>query len=1173
MAKELKFKTTADIKVPDRMIDQVLGQDHAVDLIKKSANQRRHVLLIGAPGTGKCVGKDTEILTEYGPVPAKALFAQMEGIEVKKGEETYRVPASECKVFSLNREGKIVKKPIRAAYRGRRKKAIKIITRSGTEFVVSGEHPVMTLKGQKLVFVPADELSEETFIATARHLPFNSNNVINYQSHPNIVCTKNHMQWVGRNGVRSLTLKIPNKITSDLAYFLGVCVAEARWQGNFIIYNQSQKIKDILTQCLKNVFEYPEKYIKQTEKGIFLKKSRTLAHILQSCFNFPLETTKQSGLKKVPKVLFSASNDVVAQFLAGLIDGDGHVGKKGFELTSKSKELIDGVRLLLLRFGILSRVHETYKASQSQIKRKYYRLAIYDSHNIMKLNRILSLQIPSKEHAFRQFQNKSSNTNVDIIPGLGVHLAQLKKELNIRSQELQHHPGTFSKLIYNQRQISRRFAQELIKKYKKKLSFESSSSQLALLHSPQLTELEQLVHADIFWDQIKCMSLVEDDMYDFEVADTHNLLVSSGIVVHNSMLGMALAELLPKSKLTDIMALLNPHDENKPLIKETQAGKGREINRNAQLQSTKLFKNQNILILALVIMSSILPYFFWKRGLISDIVYAASMITGVIFIVGFMLFLNISARTMNNKVEIPKLIVDNYGKKTAPFYDATGAHAGALLGDVLHDPFQSLSSSNKITIIDDKSKLKTITSNELIDNLFKKHSKKIMTKKKKNYEAIFLPEKELSVLGETNGSISPVEVLSSNRYDYEGEMIKLTTSENKELIVTPEHKIAVWKDGRIEYIEAQDIKNGNEVVAKSEDIIIDEQDIINTYDERQQKLSLSYYKYLELRKQNPSWGYKRIATKLGVSYGRTRWWWDNNSKPVPIQTVEWLKKKGLIPLRIDTHKLHLITKVLGATFGDGGIFENLNGIFLSSSNYHDVDEFSKDLQNIFGNDVILNAELREGGEYGHSWCLTNTNRNIIRFFIALGTPKGKKTNKELNVPTWIKLSEELEDEFYGSLFGSELGVSACNKLPRIEFSITGPPSLEQNRMEFLNDIINYLKKKDVIVTKRKIDVSNIRTKERGLSKNKRYRFILSQYPMNINNFAEEIKINYCNLKKWKIISSVDGHMREKLHKYLDLRAKGLGAESIMKKLEISPKYLYKVLNNTKTNLEQVEAHT
>ena len=46
-------------------------------------------------------------------------------------------------------------------------------------------------------------------------------------------------------------------------------------------------------------------------------------------------------------------------------------------------------------------------------------------------------------------------------------------------------------------------------------------------------------------------------------------------------------------------------------------------------------------------------------------------------------------KKMNHKVSPPKIVVDNFNKKQAPFYDATGAHAGALLGDVLHDPFQS----------------------------------------------------------------------------------------------------------------------------------------------------------------------------------------------------------------------------------------------------------------------------------------------------------------------------------------------------------------------------------------------------------------------------------------------------------------------------------------------------
>ncbi|MGB0652743.1 MAG: ATP-dependent protease LonB [Thermoplasmatota archaeon] len=47
------FETTADIEVPDKLLDQVIGQDHAVTVVAKAAQQKRHVMMIGEPGTGK----------------------------------------------------------------------------------------------------------------------------------------------------------------------------------------------------------------------------------------------------------------------------------------------------------------------------------------------------------------------------------------------------------------------------------------------------------------------------------------------------------------------------------------------------------------------------------------------------------------------------------------------------------------------------------------------------------------------------------------------------------------------------------------------------------------------------------------------------------------------------------------------------------------------------------------------------------------------------------------------------------------------------------------------------------------------------------------------------------------------------------------------------------------
>ncbi|MCH8067634.1 MAG: ATP-dependent protease LonB [Nanoarchaeota archaeon] len=154
-----------------------------------------------------------------------------------------------------------------------------------------------------------------------------------------------------------------------------------------------------------------------------------------------------------------------------------------------------------------------------------------------------------------------------------------------------------------------------------------------------------------------------------------------------SMIGLALAELLPKEKLVDIVAFPNPNDENMPLIRTVPAGQGRNLVARAKIQGMNMFKNQNVILFILVIVSMFAPW--WVRSYYkSDVMFAAFFLGGMIFLAAFVIFLNLGKR-MEGKAKIPKVIVDNFKKKQAPFFDATGAHAGALLGDVLHDPFQS----------------------------------------------------------------------------------------------------------------------------------------------------------------------------------------------------------------------------------------------------------------------------------------------------------------------------------------------------------------------------------------------------------------------------------------------------------------------------------------------------
>lgn len=51
--KKLSITSTKDVQVPRMLFDQVIGQEEAREVVKKAAIQKRHVLLIGEPGTGK----------------------------------------------------------------------------------------------------------------------------------------------------------------------------------------------------------------------------------------------------------------------------------------------------------------------------------------------------------------------------------------------------------------------------------------------------------------------------------------------------------------------------------------------------------------------------------------------------------------------------------------------------------------------------------------------------------------------------------------------------------------------------------------------------------------------------------------------------------------------------------------------------------------------------------------------------------------------------------------------------------------------------------------------------------------------------------------------------------------------------------------------------------------
>ena len=151
-----------------------------------------------------------------------------------------------------------------------------------------------------------------------------------------------------------------------------------------------------------------------------------------------------------------------------------------------------------------------------------------------------------------------------------------------------------------------------------------------------------------------------------------------------SMLANSMIEYLPREDLEDIVSYHNPEDVNEPRIRTFPAGRGKSVVREQKAHAAAS-KNQKstvyIYAAVLILMIGFLAAFYlgeWTILLIS--------------IFGVMLILMLTRTPGGQRQEtaiVPKVLVGHDPDDMPPFIDATGSHAGSLLGDVRHDPFQS----------------------------------------------------------------------------------------------------------------------------------------------------------------------------------------------------------------------------------------------------------------------------------------------------------------------------------------------------------------------------------------------------------------------------------------------------------------------------------------------------
>ena len=309
------------------------------------------------------------------------------------------------------------------------------------------------------------------------------------------------------------------ELDSLFGFFIGAYLAEGTHTENYIgISNVSE---EYLQQVIKFTEKYCINYKIRHEIGEYGKSTTLLLYSTLIADLLRKACNKGAYNKHIPDFAYSAKSEFASALLNAYFCGDGNisVSRKVIRASSCSKQLIDGISILLSQFGIF--------AAKFVGKRNQYALSISYRYADQFKEKI-GLAIPQKMDALEKLtQALSSGTSYDsieMVAGYGDILSKTGKKLGVPSRLT----GKFTK--------KQKIGRQALKKYI--ALFERKAEDKSIAIEEELKILKRMADSDVVWDEIIKLEhtcTTNEYVYDFSVEDLETFTTFDGIITHNTL--------------------------------------------------------------------------------------------------------------------------------------------------------------------------------------------------------------------------------------------------------------------------------------------------------------------------------------------------------------------------------------------------------------------------------------------------------------------------------------------------------------------------------------------------------------------------------------------------------------------------------------------------------------